>query len=1024
MTSLLRRLFLLACVIAAFTVGMTFLLISFKVEQSHRDIRHGRFGLVANEVDQIIEQSFALGMNFSSLNTITEALVRRGQVDSAIRSIDLFDTDGKILYSNLPERVNQQAAPAWLASIRHQQTVGSKSANAFHWNFYGRDEAIAGTALNNSFGVLKGYVAVRYTTSEAVVMQQRFRTALAPVAWCAFGLTLFALFGIMALVAKRFQHEADVAAAAVGGDESTPLRDGWNDLIVPLVERFQSAHTSLTLWRRAHAGRASDNMVHTVEDSNEVAVGVFPAKRLAMLGIGGMVLCVVLAMAAISWLALQQAEAALNTEINRKAESVARSLASTLNKAAQLEIPLTEMPGIQETLKEVRAQHPELASLNLSIPDTSSSAAQNVNQPLSASTESNETATASATASASSAPQASENNVAQLAPISDAASVASDAPLGTPVIMSNGARAQLMVEVDPRFTQHLFVELAVDFLVILVVAIFITLELIYALTGAVVVAPLRALVSSIIGLSADRLSGAIPNMAQRNAGVLQPLAHALHLQQDEMLEDYRLARKQLRTMLAQRRSLVLSAAQDTSAQVNRSVVAALAALKEIRDRFGLALRPVQKQLADPAGALGGMRAPFFLLLLAEDLSRSYLPLYASMMDANGLNIPATMLVGLPIFLFMFIVAVSQPILGGWTGTFGRRKAFLLGAGLAMVSHVLVAQSTNLIELLAWRGLAGVAWAIAFVAAQGMVLDHTTSATRAKGLASFVSVIMVSLACGPSVGGLLADGFGYRETFLIGAGMAGLSLIVAWHSLPHDVPAMAFAGMKKSIANTVHALEHTTRRHPLRSWRFLGLLLLVAAPAKLILIAFCYYLIPLYLTASGNSAAIAGRIIMIYSIMMVVMVPVVGHYLERISHRSGVAPLAWLVSLGVGLSGLAGLAILLPDTIIATAILVTLLGLAQALSITPQAALVPELAKAEIAQYGEATVYGYYRLVERIGSALGPIVAAGMLQWLNFQQSFVVLGAAVLILSMVFGVLYARAPRKQTMLPSLAKPSGA
>lgn len=1023
MTSLLRRLFLLACVIAAFTVGMTFLLISFKVEQSHRDIRHGRFGLVANEVDQIIEQSFALGMNFSSLNTITEALVRRGQVDNAIRSIDLFDTDGKILYSNLPERVNQRVAPTWLASIRHQQTVGSKNANAFHWSFYGSDEAIAGTALNNSFGVLKGYVAVRYTTSEAIVMQQRFRAALAPVAWCAFGLTLLALFGIMALVAKRFQREADVAAAAVGGDESTPLRDGWNDLIVPLVERFQSAHTSLILWRRAHAGRASDTLVHTVEDSNEVAVGVFPAKRLAMLGIGGMVLCVVLAMAAISWLALQQAETALNSEINRKAESVARSLASTLNKAAQLEIPLTEMPGIQETLKEVRAQHPELASLTLSISDASNTASQITNAASAAATDPSEP-TADATSSVPPVAEGKPPTVSAVSTVSNLDAVSPDTQIGTPVTMSNGGRAQLLAEVDPRFTQRLFVELAVDFLVILIVAIFITLELIYALTGAVVVAPLRALVGSIIGLSADRLAGAIPNMARRNAGVLQPLAHALHAQQDEMLEDYRLARKQLRTMLAQRRSLVLSAAQDTSAQVNRSVVAALTALKEIRDRFGLALRPAQKQLADPAGALGGMRAPFFLLLLAEDLSRSYLPLYASMMDAKGLNIPATMLVGLPIFLFMFIVAVSQPILGGWTGTFGRRKAFLLGAGLAMVSHILVAQATNLIELLAWRGLAGVAWAIAFVAAQGMVLDHTTPATRAKGLASFVSVIMVSLACGPSVGGLLADGFGYRETFLIGAGMAGLSLLVAWHSLPRDVSALAFASMKKTLANTVHALEHTTRRHPLRSWRFLGLLLLVAAPAKLILIAFCYYLIPLYLTASGNSAAIAGRIIMIYSIMMVVMVPVVGHYLERISHRTGVAPLAWLVSLGVGLSGLAGLAILLPDTIIATAILVTLLGLAQALSITPQAALVPELAKAEIAQYGEATVYGYYRLVERIGSALGPIVAAGMLQWLDFQQSFVVLGAVVLILSMVFGVLYARTPRKQPMLPSLAKPSGA
>jgi len=55
--------------------------------------------------------------------------------------------------------------------------------------------------------------------------------------------------------------------------------------------------------------------------------------------------------------------------------------------------------------------------------------------------------------------------------------------------------------------------------------------------------------------------------------------------------------------------------------------------------------------------------------------------------------------------------------------------------------------------------------------------------------------------------------------------------------------------------------------------------------------------------------------------------------------------------------------------------VFLLGLGQAMSIAAQSALVSEHCREEIRVYGHDAVYGVYRLLERLGNALGPLLAS-------------------------------------------------
>ncbi len=677
-----------------------------------------------------------------------------------------------------------------------------------------------------------------------------------------------------------------------------------------------------------------------------------PARKLALAGMGVVLITIATAMAVIAWFAFSLTDSVLTYETMRKAESVARSLASTFDRAAELGIPLEKMPGVSEKLADTRQQHAELSRISVVVAGT----------PL-------YTARAEKT-------DGLVETLVESVPIASAA----------------GTSELLEVAVDPRFVARLFSELMLDFLVILIVAGFVTLELIYFLAGPIVVSPLNTLVASLSRIAGGRLASSVSG---NFSGALRNLADATRDAQQQALHQYRECRTSLRARLRERRAPGF----DRTAS-NSSVRAAIIALRDVRDRFQLHLKASHEAVLDPKAALGRMRAPFFLLLLAEDLSRGFLPIFAGTMTVGPIAIPAHWVVGLPIFLFMLIVAVSQPVLGGWSERLGRRKAFLFGAAIGVVAHLMAAQAETLLGLLVWRAGAGVAWAIAFVAAQGIVLDYTNKETRAKGLATFVSVIMVSMICGPSVGGLLADGLGYRVTFIIAAALAGLAWVIGWVTLPKSAP----KPLPVAIVSATPATK-SPRVNPLANPRFAGLLLLAAVPAKLLLVAYCFYLIPLFLSSTGSSAAMAGRIIMIYSVMMVLLVPVVAAQIDRLRTRHGAVPHATFVATGLILSGIAGLAMALPYDLVAAVLVVTLLGIAQAISISPQAAMVPDVTQAEIARVGESTVYGYYRLVERIGNAMGPIAAAALLPFLGFKNTFIVLGFAVLLCGIAFAWLY-------------------
>ena len=138
--------------------------------------------------------------------------------------------------------------------------------------------------------------------------------------------------------------------------------------------------------------------------------------------------------------------------------------------------------------------------------------------------------------------------------------------------------------------------------------------------------------------------------------------------------------------------------------------------------------------------------------------------------------------------------------------------------------------------------------------------------------------------------------------------------------------------------------------------------------------------------------------MTYAVVMVLMPAVTTPLASNCKNRE------WLVSCGLIVSGTGGLLLLLGGGVLWVFGAVLLIGFGQSLSITAQSALVSDHCKLEMKLMGDQTVYGVYRLLERLGNAAGPLIASGMVIALGYQKSFVAMGALVVVCGIAFTVI--------------------
>lgn len=406
----------------------------------------------------------------------------------------------------------------------------------------------------------------------------------------------------------------------------------------------------------------------------------------------------------------------------------------------------------------------------------------------------------------------------------------------------------------------------------------------------------------------------------------------------------------------------------------------------------LAAAPRRPALESPS-AVAGMRAALFLFMLAEELSRSFLPLYTRELYTPVPGLSETLMMGLPIGLFMAVVAVFTPFAGAWADRFGSRRTLLLGTLPAVAGFAGTALAGSLAELLLWRSACALGYAVMFIGAQGFIARHTPAGQRARGMAQFVVAVIVAGLCGAPLGGILADLLGYRATFAASALLALAAAVAAAALLPADRAERAqnrgfrLGEVKALLANP----------------RFVVLLLFSSVPTKLMLTGYLFYLVPVSLHAAGETPAGIGRLMMTYGLIIVLL----GPWVSRLADRTG------RHALFAGIGGLVGgagtLAILQDPGVPGILAGIAALGVAHALNNATQLALVPEVCRTECDRMGESSVFAVYRLLERGGSVIGPLLAAAVADRFGIQAALVALGVLGMLCGTAFCAVFLLAP---------------
>ncbi|WP_141868821.1 MFS transporter [Arthrobacter sp. SLBN-53] len=384
--------------------------------------------------------------------------------------------------------------------------------------------------------------------------------------------------------------------------------------------------------------------------------------------------------------------------------------------------------------------------------------------------------------------------------------------------------------------------------------------------------------------------------------------------------------------------------------------------------------------------------------------------------------------------FLLTFTATMPLVG-WIGDrFGRRRVYCASMVGTAICAVGAATAPSLELLIVWRCLGGAAASALGPAVLGLLTWLFAGERRGKAVGLWASVNGIGQAIGPTMGGFIADGWGWRWVFvpLVPVALAGL-IGTLLHIPRHPGTRMHFDTMG-ALALTFGAglLILGVALIPAR-----GISVFVGAAvgtAVLILVFFAWHClrvpepfvdvrlvaearfmrstlgafafmfslgatllaVPLYVVARGYSGSVAGMVLLAIPVSMVVLGPVVGRYLDRLGARRVLRTGLSLLIVGQVLLAAAVAADLIerPYGLPGFAAILVVIGIGTAFVQTPAAT-----GATRSPAGAQGTGLGLFNLVRFGGSAMGAAwvaIALGLPTATGFALAFAVVAVVAVL----------------------------
>lgn len=178
-------------------------------------------------------------------------------------------------------------------------------------------------------------------------------------------------------------------------------------------------------------------------------------------------------------------------------------------------------------------------------------------------------------------------------------------------------------------------------------------------------------------------------------------------------------------------------------------------------------------------ALAGLAISVLLSSLGTSIANVALP---SMAEAFNASFQAVQWVVIAYLLAITTLIVSAGRLGDIVG---RRRLLLVGISLFTLASILCGMAPTLWLLIAARALQGLGAAIMLALAMAFVGETVPKEKTGRAIGLLGTMSAIGTALGPTLGGVLIAGFGWRAIFFINVPLGALAIFLAYRYLRAD-----------------------------------------------------------------------------------------------------------------------------------------------------------------------------------------------------------------------------------------------
>ena len=400
-------------------------------------------------------------------------------------------------------------------------------------------------------------------------------------------------------------------------------------------------------------------------------------------------------------------------------------------------------------------------------------------------------------------------------------------------------------------------------------------------------------------------------------------------------------------------------------------------------------------------ALDLVKPVFFLAVFVDNLSYAFLPqVMQDLVRGGSANGPGS--IAWPFTAYYLCFALALIPAGHYAQTIGSRKLVVGGLALIVAGLVGMAMVSTLEMAVFSRAATGTGQGILFIGVQTYILAKSQRENRTKANGIIVYGFQGGMISGMAIGSLLAGEIGASGVFVVGAVIATVIIGYTIFMLPKDDVASETAYASK--------IKWTEMAQLLRNPQFLQIILMVGVPAKAILTGVVLFAMPLLLHGMGFAKEDIGQITMIYAGCVIASSAIAGHLADR--SRSCHYLLVWgglLTALGLFVISLSGHSALDagPYALVwKTGLIIVgsaVIGWAHGMINAPVVTHITDTAIA--ARIGDAQTAAVYRLLERSGHMLGPIVVGQMFLMLGTNPIVLGwLGVVMIAFTLIFHIV--------------------